>query len=106
MSYEDAFEALGDKTRKALFDRLGEGPQTVGALAAGLPVSRPAISQHLKILKDAGLVAVQADGTRHLYRLEISRLMALKDHLEGVCSGLKAAHDAEIARQLEERRYG
>ncbi len=63
MAYEDAFSALGDPTRKAVFDRLRQGPQTVGALAAGLPVSRPAISQHLKVLKEAGLVTDY--GRRH-----------------------------------------
>jgi DNA-binding transcriptional ArsR family regulator len=106
MAYEDAFYSLGDKTRKAVFERLRQGPQTVGALAAGLPVSRPAISQHLKILKEAGLVAIQADGTRRLYRIDGAGLSGLKDYLQTVWSEVVAAHEAEIARQLEERRYG
>ena len=106
MAYEDAFAALGDPSRKAVFDRLRQGPQTVGALAAGLPVSRPAISQHLKVLKAAGLVADQADGTRRLYRIDGRGLAALRDYLQAVCEEAEAAHKAEIERQMEERRYG
>ncbi len=106
MAYDDAFTALGDPTRKAVFDRLRQGPQTVGALAAGLPVSRPAISQHLKVLQAAGLVAGQADGTRRLYRIDGRGLAALRDYLQAVCAEAEAAHRAEIERQMEERRYG
>ncbi|MBV9550041.1 MAG: winged helix-turn-helix transcriptional regulator [Alphaproteobacteria bacterium] len=106
MAYEGMFSALGDPTRRTVFERLRQGPQTVGALAACLPVSRPAISQHLKVLETAGLVAHQADGTRHLYRLEGRGLTALRDYLQALCEEVEAAHAAEIARQLEERRYG
>jgi len=106
MAYDDIFSALGDSTRKTVFDRLRQGPQTVGALAAGLPVSRPAISQHLKVLKAAGLVADQADGTRRLYRIDGRGLAALRDYLQAVCEEAEAAHKAEIERQMEERRYG
>jgi DNA-binding transcriptional ArsR family regulator len=106
MAYEGAFSALGDPTRKAVFDRLRQGPQTVGALAAGLPVSRPAISQHLKVLKEAGLVADQAEGTRRLYRIDRRGLEGLKTWLVAVWEEAEAAHLDEIARQLEERRYG
>lgn len=105
MAY-DIFAALGDATRKAVFERLRQGPQTVGALAAGLPVSRPAISQHLKVLKGAGLVIDQADGTRRLYRLDGRGLVVGRDYLQAVCAEVEAAHQAEINRQLEERRYG
>jgi DNA-binding transcriptional ArsR family regulator len=100
------FAALGDPTRKTVFDRLRQGPQTVGALAAGLPVSRPAVSQHLKVLKEVGLVTDQADGTRRLYRLDGRGLAVLRDYLQAVCDEAEAAHQAEIARQMEERRYG
>jgi len=106
MTYEDALSALGDPTRRAVFERLRLGPKTVGALAEGLPVSRPAISQHLKVLKEAGLVADQADGARRLYRLERSCLAVLRDYLQAVCEETEAAHRAEIERQMEERRYG
>lgn len=106
MVYEEIFAALGDPTRRTVFDRLRQGPMTVSALAAGLPVSRPAISQHLKVLKAAGLVADQADGTRRLYRLEAGKLAGVRDYFQALCAEAEAAHQAEIARQMEERRYG
>ena len=65
----DAWTALADPTRHAIVARLAEGPQAVGQLAAGLPVTRSAVSQHLKVLKDAGLVSERAEGTRRIYRL-------------------------------------
>ena|SRR5580698_2168246 len=106
MAYDIMFSALGDNTRHTVFERLRRGPQTVSALAAGLPVSRPAISQHLKVLREAGLVAIQAEGTRRLYRIDGPGLCGLKDYLQVVWSEAAAAHEAEVARQLEERRYG
>lgn len=74
----DAFAALSDPTRRAVFEKLRNGPKPVSALAHGLPVSRPAVSQHLKILKEAHLVSDQRDGTRRLYRIEASGLEALR----------------------------
>jgi DNA-binding transcriptional ArsR family regulator len=74
--------ALGDGTRLAIVASLAEGPQAVGQLAAGLPVSRSAVSQHLKILKDAGLVEDIAAGTRRIYRLNPVALAALRDQLD------------------------
>ena len=74
--------ALGDGTRLAIVARLSEGPQAVGQLAAALPVSRSAVSQHLKILKDAGLVEDMAAGTRRIYRLNPVALAALRDQLD------------------------
>jgi DNA-binding transcriptional ArsR family regulator len=65
-----AFNALADPTRRAVFERIAEQPQTVGALAAQLPVSRPAVSQHLKVLKDAGLVSDEARGASRVYRID------------------------------------
>jgi DNA-binding transcriptional ArsR family regulator len=81
---EDAgrWSALADGTRLAIVARLSEGPQAVGQLAAGLPVSRSAVSQHLKILKDAGLVEDVAAGTRRIYRLNPVALAALRDQLD------------------------
>ena len=78
----DVWEALGDGTRRAIVLRLAEGPQAVGELAAVLPVSRPAVSQHLKVLKDAGLVAEHAEGTRRIYQLNEAALTALRDQLD------------------------
>jgi DNA-binding transcriptional ArsR family regulator len=74
--------ALGDSTRLAIVARLAEQPQAVGQLAAGLPISRSAVSQHLKILKDAGLVEDTAAGTRRIYRLNPVGLAALRDQLD------------------------
>ena len=74
--------ALGDGTRLAIVACLAEGPRAVGQLAAGLPVSRSAVSQHLKILKDAGLVEDTAAGTRRIYRLNPVALAALRDQLD------------------------
>ena len=64
------FAALADPTRRAVFERIAERPQSVGALAAQLPVSRPAVSQHLKVLKDAGLVTDEARGTSRIYHID------------------------------------
>jgi DNA-binding transcriptional ArsR family regulator len=73
---------LADATRRAIVSRLAGGPQAVGQLAAELPVSRSAVSQHLKILKDAGLVSERAAGTRRLYRLNPTAVAALRDQLD------------------------
>ena len=78
----DGWGALADGTRLAIVARLAEGPQAVGKLAAGLPVSRSAVSQHLRILKDAGLVEDMAAGTRRIYRLNPAALGALRDQLD------------------------
>ena len=93
------FSALSDPTRAQIFDRLRDGPAAVSVLAMGLPVSRPAVSQHLKVLKDAGLVADQADGTRRVYRIDWSGLNAMRAYLDGFW-------EAEMQRQLEQRRFG
>jgi DNA-binding transcriptional ArsR family regulator len=79
---DDAWDLIGDGTRRTIMLRLAERPQAVGELAAQLPVSRPAVSQHLKVLKDAGLVAEQAAGTRRIYRLNEAGVAALRDQLD------------------------
>ena len=82
-AYEDgAWDAIGDRTRRTIMMRLAARPRAVGELAAELPVSRPAVSQHLKVLKDAGLVAEQAVGTRRIYRLNEAGVAALRDQLD------------------------
>jgi DNA-binding transcriptional ArsR family regulator len=78
----DGWGALSDGTRRAIVACLAERPQAVGKLAAGLPVTRSAVSQHLKILKDAGLVSERAAGTRRIYRLNPIALAALRDQLD------------------------
>ena len=76
------FAALADPTRRAVLERVAEGPQTVGALAAQLPVSRPAVSQHLKVLKDAGLVTDEARGTSRIYRIDPNGLGPMRRWLD------------------------
>ena len=78
----DGWSALADGTRRAIVASLAEGPRAVGELAANLPVSRSAVSQHLKVLKDAGLVSEQAAGTRRIYRLNPAAVAALRDQLD------------------------
>ncbi|WP_433446354.1 ArsR/SmtB family transcription factor [Streptomyces sp. CA-142005] len=81
-TYEDALSALADPTRRAVFERLVDGPKAVGQLAEDLPVSRPAVSQHLKVLKEAGLVVDRAVGTRRVYQLNPAGLGALRAWLD------------------------
>ena len=94
----DGWSALADGTRRAIVSRLADGPQAVGQLAAGLPVSRSAVSQHLKILKDAGLVSERAAGTRRLYRLNPVAVAALRDQLDTFWQRALASY-ADIAQQ-------
>jgi len=75
-------DALGDGTRREIFERLALRPQTVGELARDLPVSRPAVSQHLKVLKDAGLVIDRPDGTRRLYQLNPTGIEAMRAYFD------------------------
>jgi DNA-binding transcriptional ArsR family regulator len=79
---EEIWGALGDRTRRSIVLLLAEGPSPVGKLADALPVSRPAVSQHLRVLKDAGLVDEEAEGTRRIYRLNEAGLLALRDQLD------------------------
>ncbi|GAA0935773.1 ArsR/SmtB family transcription factor [Virgisporangium aurantiacum] len=78
----DAWDLLGDPTRRAIVECLAERPRAVGELADVLPISRPAVSQHLKVLKDAGLVTDRAAGTRRVYRLNPAGVAALRDQLD------------------------
>ena len=101
---EDKWAALGDPTRRAIFDRLAARPQAVGELARKLPVSRPAVSQHLRILKDAGLVVDSSAGTRRIYRIDPNGLAALRSQLEFFWT--KALHNYKdiVERPKEEER--
>lgn len=83
----EAFGALGDPTRRAIFERLVAGPSAVGVLAGEMPVSRPAVSQHLRVLKAAGLVTEVQDGARHIYRLDPRGIGAMRDWLDAHWSG-------------------
>ena len=82
MAYGASLTALADPTRRKIFERLRRGPQAVGRLAEGLPVSRPAVSQHLKVLKEAGLVNEEQDGTRRIYRIDPEGLGQLRQWLD------------------------
>jgi DNA-binding transcriptional ArsR family regulator len=81
-AYEVVLDALGDRTRRAILQRLRDGPKPVVEIARGMPVSRPAVSQHLKILKEAGLVVDRAEGNRRLYTVDANGLAALRTFLE------------------------
>ena len=83
MAYVDALAALADPTRRSVFETLRSGPRSVGELALGLPVSRPAVSQHLRVLKDAGLVRERRDGTRNFYSVNGAGLAELREYFEG-----------------------
>ncbi len=91
-----AFAALADPTRRAVFERLERGPLSVGAIADGLPVSRPAVSQHLKVLKEAGLVADRAEGTRRVYAIDPAGLGQMRAWLDRFWDGALAAFAAEF----------
>src|SRR5215468_5804861 len=78
----DSFAALADPTRRAVFERVAARPAAVGEIAHGLPVSRPAVSQHLKVLKEAGLVTETAHGTRRIYRIDPRGLAAMREWLD------------------------
>jgi DNA-binding transcriptional ArsR family regulator len=98
MTYRDAFAALADPTRRAVFERLRAGPVSVGEIADGLPVSRPAVSQHLKALREAGLVRHEVAGTRRLYEVDPQGLGELRSWLDRFWSDSLAAFKAEAER--------
>jgi DNA-binding transcriptional ArsR family regulator len=99
MAYAKAMDALGDATRREIMERLRIGPQAVGEIAAELPVSRPAVSQHLRVLKEAGLVTERKDGTRRIYGVDpkaIGDLRAYFDSFwEQALAGFRAAAESE-----------
>ena len=97
----DGWTALGDPTRRAIFERLADQPLAVGELASALPVSRPAVSQHLKVLKDARLVIDRPAGTRRIYQLDPEGLGALRADLEQFWTKALTAYK-EVVEQREE----
>ena len=94
MAYEDSLQALADPTRRTIFERLRQGPSPVGRLAEGLPVSRPAVSQHLRVLKRAGLVTARKSGTRRVYSVEVEGLDELRRYLDTFWTDVLAAFEA------------
>jgi DNA-binding transcriptional ArsR family regulator len=105
-SARSAFDALGDPTRRAIFERLAIGPSAVGEIAAGLPVSRPAVSQHLRVLREAGLVTESAEGTRRIYRVDPRGIGAVREMLDAwhdaALASFKAFADADSEKQGDE----
>src|SRR5215831_7948321 len=101
---ERALDALGDPTRRAVFKRLRKGNRSVREIADGMDVSRPAVSQHLKLLKAAGLVVVRAEGTRRLYGVDTKGLEALRTWLEGFWDEALMAFKQEAEREAEKER--
>ena len=95
----DGFTALGDPTRRAIFERLAGGPWAVGQLASELPVSRPAVSQHLRVLKEAGLVTDRRDGNRRLYEVDPEGVGAMRDYLDSFWGDALAAFKLAAERK-------
>jgi DNA-binding transcriptional ArsR family regulator len=97
-TYEEAMNALGDPTRRAIFEQLATGPRPVGELAKNLPVSRPAVSQHLRVLKSAGLVSERPEGTRRVYSVDPNGVAAVRAYFEGFWDQALADFKAEAER--------
>ena len=110
MSYREAtarvLDALGDPTRRAVLEVLRGGPRPVGEIARRLPVSRPAVSQHLRVLKEAGLVRDHQEGTRRLYRVDPEGLSALRAYLETYWDTALTAFKEAAERSVEEGDEG
>ena len=100
-TYQNGFSALADPTRREIFERLARRPRPVGELAEGLPVSRPAVSQHLKVLLAAGLVTHAKDGSRRLYRIDPQGVAGMRDYLDRFWTEGLAAFREAAGRQEE-----
>ena len=100
-AYRNGFSALADPTRRSIFERLHGGPRSVGELAEGLPVSRPAVSQHLRALREAGLVSERRDGTRRLYRVEPAGVEELRSYFEAFWSDALEAYRRSLQQEEE-----
>jgi DNA-binding transcriptional ArsR family regulator len=98
----DGFAALGDPTRREIFARVAERPRAVGELARELPVSRPAVSQHLKVLKKAGLVVDRAEGNRRIYQVDAAGLAAMRAELDTFWNQALATYEEVVEHDNEE----
>ena len=103
MAYGNALAVLADPTRRQVFERLRAGPRPVNALAAGLPVSRPAVSQHLKVLNDAGLVAERSEGVRRIYSVRREGLNELREWLDSFWGDALEAFKLEAEKSHKTR---
>ena len=101
-TYGDAIGVLGDPTRRAIFELLSDHPSSVGDLAALVPVSRPAVSQHLKVMKDVGLVRDEREGTRRIYRLDPDGVAEMRAYLDRFWHLALAGFKRHVERQREE----
>jgi DNA-binding transcriptional ArsR family regulator len=97
---DGAWNVLGDESRRTIFSRLAEQPRSVGELAEGMPISRPAVSQHLRVLKTAGLVVDQVVGTRRIYRLNPAGVAALRDQLDTFWQRALAAYQDTVEQPV------
>jgi DNA-binding transcriptional ArsR family regulator len=95
------FAALADPTRREIFERLTRKPMAVGEIADGLPVSRPAVSQHLKVLKDAGLVTMHTVGTRNVYQIDFRAIASMRDYLDRFWNKALAAFKDAVEKEKE-----
>jgi DNA-binding transcriptional ArsR family regulator len=103
MGYASVLDALGDATRRRIVESLRDGPRAVGEIAGPLPVSRPAVSRHLRVLETAGLVAHEVRGRRHLYRLEERGLAELRGWVDGVWATALERFAAHLAPEEADR---
>jgi DNA-binding transcriptional ArsR family regulator len=101
MAYQEIFVALADPTRRSVFEALRGQPKTVGELAKDQPVSRPAVSQHLRVLESANLVSVTPNGNRRFYSIKREGLNELRQYLESFWSDALSAYAAEIAKRTK-----
>ena len=104
MAYAEVLTALADPTRRHIFEALRDHPMTVGELAEGQPVSRPAVSQHLRVLESAQLVSVEPQGNRRLYLIKREGLDELRGYLDSFWADALSAYGAEIARRKKKRK--
>ncbi len=107
MAYHDsslhaAFTALADPTRRDLFEAIAARPCSVAALAANRPISRPAVSQHLKVLREARLVKAEPQGTKRIYSLDTAGLQAIRSYLDQFWTDALGAYSAEVHRRISE----
>lgn len=108
MAYDNAFAALADPTRRTVFERLRKGPRAVGDIADGLPVTRPAVSQHLKVLKEARLVTAYRDGTRQFYAIDTQGLSDVRAYLDSfwgdALNAFKAYAEKDVSKRQARRK--
>jgi len=104
MAYRNALEALADPTRRRVFEKLRQGPSAVGRLAGGMPVSRPAVSQHLKVLKEAALVSDRQEGARRIYAIDPKGLGAMRAWLDQFWENALEAFKNEVEKPKTPKR--